>query len=187
MLDTEHDLEAQIMQAYIRGDERAFGSLFRRYAPMLTGYFLRRGLSLSDAQDLVQQTFLQLHRARDQHRAGEPLRPWLFTIARNVSRDHGRRRQRRPETFCDLDRYEAPASDTTHGQGDRARALSLALQQLPHEPRTLLSEHWFEERSFTEIADRDGTHSGTLRVRAHRACQQLRKLLEQSVDFAGAA
>lgn len=178
MFDTQHDIETQIMQAYIRGEERAFEALFRKYARMLHAYFVRRGQSASDAQDLVQQTFLQLHRSRDQYRAGQPLRPWLFTIARNVSHDHGRRRQRRPETICDLDRYEAPQREAGELHTERTRALSLALQQLPRGPRALLKEHWFEERSFSEIADRQGTHSGTLRVRAHRACRELRKLLE---------
>jgi RNA polymerase sigma-70 factor (ECF subfamily) len=184
MFSMEHECEIQLMRAHIRGEERAFEVLFRKYAPVLTGYFQRRGLSTSDAQDLVQQTFLQLHRARDQYREGEPLRPWLFTIARNVSRDHGRRRQRRPETFCDLDQYEAPVREADHLHTERTRALALALEQLPREPRKLLNQHWFEERSFSEIAHREGTHSGTLRVRAHRACLQLRKLLERSPECA---
>ena len=184
MFDTQHQFETQIMQAYIRGEERAFEALFRKYAPVLTGYFLRRGLHASDAQDLVQQTFLQLHRSRDQYRAGESVRPWLFTIARNVSRDHGRRRQRRPETFCDLDRYEAPVREVDRGHDDRAHARALALPRLPREPRAVLKEHWFEERSFTEIADRQGAHSGTLRVRAHRACRELRKLLVHQLECA---
>ena len=171
--------DEQLMRAYIQGDKRAFDALFRAYAAMLLRYFMRQGKRPHDAQDLVQQTFLHLHRSRADFRDGEPLRPWLFTIARNACHDHGRRQQRRPETFCDVDSYEA--HEPTHGSlihTERTRALGQALEQLPAPHRGLLRDHWFEERSWIEIAKRDGQHAGTLRVRAHRACALLRAMLE---------
>lgn len=177
----DHPIEAETMRAYIAGDEQAFSTLFRSYAPVLTGYFLRRGQRAHDVPDLVQQTFLQLHRARHEYRAGEPLRPWLFTIARNVSCDLLRRRQRRPETFCDFDSSEAPqpeAPDST--RGDQVRALSAALARLPEASRALLAEHWFEDRDWTQIASREGISATTLRVRAHRACAELRRWFEST-------
>ena len=51
------------MEAYVRGDQAAFGRLFERYGPVLTRMFAR-DVRPSDAHDLMQQTFLQLHRAR---------------------------------------------------------------------------------------------------------------------------
>jgi RNA polymerase sigma-70 factor (ECF subfamily) len=171
--------DEQRMDAYVRGDDRAFTALFREYASLLFRYFVRQGKRPHEAQDLVQQTFLHVHRSRADYRIGELVRPWLFTIARNVGHDHGRRQQRRPETFCDVDSYEA--SEPTRESlihGERTRALALALEQLPGEHRSLLNEHWIEDRSWTEIAKRDGLHAGTLRVRAHRACLQLRGMLD---------
>src|SRR5262245_36741090 len=91
------------MAAYVAGDQAAFNALFRNYAPVLKRFFVRQGKRQADAQDLVQQTFLHVHRARYEYRTGDALRPWLFTIARNVGHDHGRRQQRRPETWCDLE------------------------------------------------------------------------------------
>jgi RNA polymerase sigma-70 factor (ECF subfamily) len=171
--------DEQGMAAYLQGDQRAFAALFRSYGAMLFRYFVRQGKRPYDAQDLVQQTFLQLHRSRADYRVEEPLRPWLFTIARNVSHDHGRRQQRRPETFCDVDTYEAsgPTRESLI-HAERTRALAIALERLPEEHRDLLNEHWFEERSWTEIAGRDGVHATTLRVRAHRACLQLRGMID---------
>jgi RNA polymerase sigma-70 factor, ECF subfamily len=177
----EHQLEAETMRAYIAGDEQAFSTLFRSYAPVLTGYFLRRGQRAHDVSDLVQQTFLQLHRARHEYRPGEPLRPWLFTIARNVSCDLLRRRQRRPETCCDFDDADAPHTDAPDSsRGDRMRALSAALERLPPASRALLTEHWFEDRDWTQIATREGMSAATLRVRAHRACAELRRWFEST-------
>lgn len=171
--------DEQLMSAYLQGDERAFSALFRRYASMLHRFFVRQGKRADDAQDLVQQTFLHLHRSRADYRLGEPLRPWIFTIARNVGHDHGRRQQRRPETFCDVDSYQAnqPTRESLiHLQ--RTRALAQALERLPGEHRNLLNEHWFEDRSWIEIAKRDGQQAATLRVRAHRACAQLRAMID---------
>ncbi|HKU43036.1 MAG TPA: RNA polymerase sigma factor [Polyangiales bacterium] len=171
--------DEQLMSAYVRGDAAAFNALFRAYAPKLLGYFARQGKRTHDAQDLVQQTFLHVHRSRADYRLGEPLRPWIYTIARNLGHDHGRRQQRRPETFCEVDSYAsaAPASESLiHGQ--RTRVLALALERLPGEHRNLLHEHWFEDRTWSEIAKREGQQAATLRVRAHRACAQLRAMLD---------
>jgi RNA polymerase sigma-70 factor (ECF subfamily) len=171
--------DEDLMAAYLGGDERAFAELFQRNASLLGRFFARRGKRASEAQDLVQETFLHVHRGRNDFRLGERLRPWLFTIARNLCSDHGRRQRRRPEQLADLDLYEAAAGEPFAAvlQAERARALADALSQLSRAERRLLDEHWFEERSFAEIAARDGVQSTTLRVRAHRACVRLRELL----------
>lgn len=174
--------DTEWMAAYVNGEQWAFAELFREYAPLLVRYFTRHGKRASDAQDLTQETFLHLHRARRDFRLGEPLRPWIFTIARNLCHDHGRRQLRRPEALREVDLYEAPQplhDAHTHALAlaERSEALSRALAQLSPPERTLLDEHWFAERSFTEIGARDGVQSSTLRVRAYRACQRLRALI----------
>lgn len=182
------DRENELMSAYLAGDERAFGELFRLYAPVLVRFFMRHGKRLSDAQDLAQDTFLQLHRARADFRAGEPVRPWLFTIARNRCHDHGRRLRRRPEAFCEMDDYEAPQAAHENQAliaAERREALHDALAKLSKPERSLLDEHWFGERAFAEIAARDGVLSSTVRVRAYRACQRLREMI--SVRHSAAA
>jgi RNA polymerase sigma-70 factor (ECF subfamily) len=174
------DREIELMSAYLAGDEHAFGELFRMYAPVLIRFFMRHGKRRSDAQDLTQDTFLQLHRARADFRAGEPLRPWLFTIARNRCHDHSRRVRRRPEASCEVDHYEAPQAEHENQTlivAERSHALHAALAKLPVPERRLLDEHWFGERAFAEIAARDGVQSSTVRVRAFRACQRLREMI----------
>jgi len=170
--------DAELMSAYQSGDERAFAELFRMYTPVLLRYFTRRGKRQHDAQELAQETFLHLHRARADFRQDQALRPWLFTIARNVCRDHSRRKMRRPEAYCEVDAFEAPQQESaeqhTLVRVQRSAALTAALAQLSAPERRLLDEHWFDDRAFSEIAARDGVRSSTLRVRAHRACQRLR-------------
>lgn len=180
--------DAARMEQYVNGDQAAFAELFREYAPVLVRFFVRHGKRPSDAQDLAQETFLHVHRARHDFRAGEALRPWIFTIARNLCHDHGRRQVRRPESFCEVDCYQAPQElEDAHALvlAQRCEALNQALAQLSTADRALLDEHWFADRAFTEIAARHGVQSTTLRVRAHRACHRLRELI--SVRYSAAA
>src|SRR5262245_32980969 len=174
--------DESLMESYVLADDAAaFAELFRRYAPVLSGFFARRGKRSSDAQDLVQETFLHLHRARYDFRQGEAFRPWLFTIARNLSHDHGRRMLRKPEHYADLDLQQAsqpePVAVMLHAE--RTRSLEDALVRLPRAERHLLEEHFWQERSFIEIGARDGVHSTTLRVRAHRTCAKLRAWISE--------
>jgi RNA polymerase sigma-70 factor (ECF subfamily) len=175
------------MEEYVNGNQAAFAELFREYAPVLVRFFVRRGKRLSDAQDLAQETFLHVHRARHDFRAGEALRPWIFTIARNLCHDHGRRQLRRPEALGEVDCYQAPQElEDAHALvlAERSEALNGALDQLSTAERTLLDEHWFCDRAFTEIAAREGVQSSTLRVRAHRACHRLRELISTRYSVA---
>lgn len=168
--------DEELMAAYQFGDERSFDELFRRYAPVLLGYFQRRGKRPEDSRDLAQQTFLHMHRARFDFRPGELLRPWLFTIARNAFIDHCRKQVRRPERFVDVDAHAAPSAPAASrlARAERVTALGGALARLSGKDRALLDAHWFEEHSFEELARRSGVPSNTLRVRAHRACARLR-------------
>ncbi len=83
------------------GDHAAFKELFERYSAQLLRMMRRQIRSDEDARDLVQQTFLHLHRARYDFRLGSALRPWLFTIAMNLRREYFRRQARRPELLGD--------------------------------------------------------------------------------------
>ncbi|MBN1612092.1 MAG: hypothetical protein JW940_36005 [Polyangiaceae bacterium] len=78
--------DEELMLAYRAGDREAFRELFRRYAPRLEPMFRKRVSDPELARDLLQQTFLQLHRARNDYREGAQLRPWLFAIALNLAR-----------------------------------------------------------------------------------------------------
>ena len=74
------------MEAYVAGDAAAFRLIFERYAPLLMRTMLRELYVREEANDLVQQTFLQLHRARADFDAGQKLKPCIFTLAINLTR-----------------------------------------------------------------------------------------------------
>jgi RNA polymerase sigma-70 factor (ECF subfamily) len=170
--------DEDLMLAYAGGNEEAFRTLFARYAPMLIRVLERRVGRAADAQDLAQQTFLQLHRARRDFRAGMRLRPWLITIALNLSRDLLRRRNRRPED--ELEEHTLgvePVAVRALDEADVASRVRAALVQLPSSQREVIELHWFDGLSFAEIAQVCGCTAGAVRVRAHRGYVALRETL----------
>jgi RNA polymerase sigma-70 factor (ECF subfamily) len=85
------------MRAYLAGDAAAFEAIYRRYSRRVYGFFFRALGERATAEDLLQKTFLKLHRARAKYQAGKELGGWIFRIAFNLYRDELRRRRRRPE------------------------------------------------------------------------------------------
>ncbi len=172
--------DEELMAAYVAGDPTAFSALFERYGPMLIRIMRRQMRHDDDAHELVQQTFLQLHRARKDFQQGRKLRPWLMTIAYNLKREHFRRKQRRPEAPLE---YEPPASgrrDPLEQKDDKTRLRS-ALDRLPENQREVIVMHWFEDLSFPEVAEILGLSVSAVKVRAHRGYKALRQALEEGV------
>src|SRR5262245_54061321 len=169
--------DEELMLSYAQGDAASFREIFERYAPMLVRFLSRYVGRAADAQDLTQQTFLQLHRARHDFRAGMRLRPWVMTIALNLSRDLLRRRGRRVETPVDAEVLVAPETALPSDAAEVRRRVRRAVEALPREQREVIELHWFEELPFHEIAAVLGVSAGAARVRAHRAYVALRKEL----------
>ena len=172
--------DEELMTAYVAGDHAAFGDLFKRYAPKLQRV-LGRGLSRREVtEDLVQQTFLQLHRARLDFRPGARVRPWLFTIAFNLRREYFRRLGRRPEAPLELDGRSDPAvGPRGHARADAVQVLQVALSRLPQDQAEVIALHWLEGLSFPEVADLVGASLSAVKVRAHRGYAAMRRFLEE--------
>jgi RNA polymerase sigma-70 factor (ECF subfamily) len=176
--------DEELMQAFADGESSAFGELFQRWAPALVRVAQRQLGARADAEDIVQQTFLQLHRARRDFKPGMKLRPWLFTIALNLCRDLQRYRGRRHETPVEdvVLVAEQPEMNAREAAELQAR-VRLALAQLSAEQRAVIELHWFEELPFGEIATIVGASAGAVRVRAHRGYEALRKSLGAEVGL----
>lgn len=167
--------DESLMMRVGRGDDAAaFAEIFRRYAKRLNGYFLRSTGDIQASQDLVQQTFLQLHRARKDYNDKLPLRPWLYTIAANMRRMHHRRAHRKPEVA-----YEEVHEQSVGPQASTVeqRTVRRAILALPENQRDVLILHWYEGMSMAEVAKILGASTSAVKVRAHRAYKALQGLL----------
>lgn len=174
--------DEELMAAYVAGDAAAFRVLFDRYAGVLFRMVRRRLSSDADARDVVQQTLLQMHRARLDFRSDSRLRPWLFTIAMNLVREQYRKQGRRreqalePELVASAAPVEAPPLE----HSERAERIRAALASLPDQQREVIELHWFEDSPYEEIARIVGASVAAVRVRAHRGYERLRKILPDS-------
>lgn len=168
------------MTAYADGDPSAFERLFAHFAPRIRWLFLRSFQDASVADDLTQQVFLQLHRARHEYTPGAPLAPWLFTIAGRVRRDELRRRSRRPEAQLP-ETWDAPDGSAGPDDGiDRSRTASrirAALEELPEQQRLAIHLHRFEGLGFQEIGAVLGCSAAAAKLRAFRGYERLRRIL----------
>lgn len=171
--------DEELMTRYAEGDRHSFGEIFARWAPRVHGYFLRVTGASGDADDLLQATFLKVHRARAQFRPEMGLRGWLFTIAARVYRDEARRRLRHPSGRDPLEAEELAAPDPGDPvvAGERAMAVRAALAELPESQREVIYLHRFEHMTFAEIAAVLGASEGAVKLRAFRGYEKLREAL----------
>lgn len=163
--------DEQLMLRYQGGDEAAFEALYFRHVEALRSY-LARGLWVQeDAHDLVQRTFVLVHRARRDYDPGRPFRRWLFRIGLNVKRDYMRRKK--PSVALDSDLLDQAAP---RGAAEDREHVQVLVSRLPDDLRELVWRHWICGLSYAAIARRTGSTEGAVKVRAHRAIQLLRRL-----------
>lgn len=172
--------DEELMAAHARGDRAAFDELFRRYAARLL-VVLGRGLRRrEDANDLLQQVFLQLHRHRNDYQSERPFRPWLYTIALNLKRQHLRYHGRRPESELDASLESTLSTPGEQLRFEDRQSLDRALAVLSEEAREVVLLHWFGGLSMAEIGELLGASVSAIKVRSHRAYHSMRQCLERS-------
>lgn len=167
-----------LMARYQAGEAEAFEVLYAKLAGPLRGYLRRMAPLAPDVEDLVQTTFLQLHRARASHQPGRPVRPWLYAIARHVAlmdrRGAGRRAKH--ETLAPAELPEVPVAARDSQVLDRL-TLERALGEIGDAGREAAWLHHVEGLSFREVAAVQGVTETAAKVRAHRALVALRERL----------
>lgn len=167
------------MAAYARGERAAFDLLFTRHATRVYQIAARGMRRPEDAKDLVQQTFLQVHRHRADYDVTRAFRPWLCTIAVNVKRQYLRTKGRRPES--ELDELVERTLAQAPGQHlfENRQLLEMGLRRLTPETAEIVVLHWFGELSMSEIAGVMALSESAVKVRAHRAYEALRQLFAE--------
>lgn len=171
--------EAWIAAISEHRDRRSFAALYRCFAPKIKTYLMRHGMSNSIAEELTQETFLNIWRKADQF---DPSRAtasaWIYTIARNLRVDF-LRRERHPDDRhmdSDVDQPNTPEEDL-HNKQDETR-LRAAMGTLPAEQSNVLRLSFFEEKTHPQIANYLGLPLGTVKSRIRLAAAYLRSLLD---------
>jgi RNA polymerase sigma-70 factor (ECF subfamily) len=182
------DAATRAMDRYAAtGDGAAFAELYDLLAPRLMAFLTRRTRDAARSEDLVQQTFLQMHCARRHFARGAAVTPWAFAIARRLLIDGLRKTARSPAWASEDEGDEAqrPAPDASPDQiaGRRhiARRMSEELARLSENDRTAFELVRCDGLSLAEAAEVLGTTVNAVKLRAFRSCEALRERLGDEV------
>ncbi|MEZ0313771.1 MAG: RNA polymerase sigma factor [Myxococcota bacterium] len=161
----------ELMERYAHGDAAAFEPLYDGLAPRLRGFLRRSVNDAALADDLVQQTFLRMHRGRASFERNGAVLPWAYAIARRLMFDALRSRRRKPETAIPNEELLPSADDPearVAGREDLAK-LAAKLATLPEDHRTAFELVRVEGLSLAEAAAVVGATPAAMKMRAHRA------------------
>jgi RNA polymerase sigma-70 factor (ECF subfamily) len=188
--------DEDLLGRFCRGQTEAFGILVRRYERELYGY-LRRYLGDSSlAEDVFQNTFLQLYLKSSQYEAGRPVRPWLYTIATHQAIDALRRNARhqilsleqKREDGSDgelrnlLDALESrgPAPLDNLTAQERKERVRASVDRLPDFLREVVILAYYQGLKYREIAAILDIPVGTVKSRLHAALVKLQEAWSES-------
>jgi RNA polymerase sigma factor (sigma-70 family) len=180
--------DAQLIAAYIEGDEGAFELLVERHLRAVYSFVARFVGSTDEAEDITQETFLKAWRSARKYRAeASSFKTWVLRIARNSAIDYLRKKKHVPLSAFDTadgqnvlaeitpDERELPSE--TFARAQDVESLSRALQKLHPSAREVLLLHYTNGLTFLEIGDMLGEKANTIKSRHHRAVLQLRSFL----------
>lgn len=169
------DLES-LMCRYQQADEAAARLFIERVSPLLLRYFLVQPSNRRFADDLMQDTWMRIHKARHTWRRGEPVLPWIFAIARHTSLDSYRKSRRVESREILVEELPEPSASVAPS---RTPDLDAMLAALPASQREVILLLKVSGLSIEEVARATASTAGSVRQKAHRAYRTLRALLSR--------
>ena len=190
-IDTRTDEE--LVEDYLEGDVVAFRVIIERYHDALMGFLTRLTGQRQLAEDVFQDTFLQLHQSLETFDSSRRFKPWLFTIAANKGRDALRKIQRRPtvslsatvdesgegRSFVDLMGNDDPDITKNLSNEDLSALVQKAVDRLSPRLREVLLLAYFQRMSYAQIAEVCQIPLGTVKSRLHAAVTGFAKRWEE--------
>jgi len=191
--------DEELLSRFCQGETEAFGVLVRRYERELYGY-LRRYLGDSSlAEDVFQNTFLQLYVKSGQYETGRPVRPWLYTIATHQAIDALRRNGRHQavrldqevaepgegelRTLLEMLESRGPGPLELASEQERRQRVRASVDRLPDFLRQVLVLAYYQGLKYREVADILGIPVGTVKSRLHAALVKLQEAWAESPSF----
>jgi RNA polymerase sigma-70 factor, ECF subfamily len=181
--------DKRLIAECLQGNTEAFGELVRRYQERLYHSVYRLLENAEDAQDVVQEAFLNAYQSLEGFKGDSRFFTWLYRIAVNTAISHKRKHrtkarmemQKNGEHMLDpLDPSEASRPEHALEQAEQQRHVRQALSRLSPEHRAVLVMKEIEGQRYEQMAEILHVPIGTIRSRLHRARLELRELLEKS-------
>jgi RNA polymerase sigma-70 factor (ECF subfamily) len=178
-----------LMDAHVEGNETCFGILIKRYERELYSYLRRLLIDPVLAEDVFQNTFLQVHVKRHLYEQGRPFRPWLYKIATHQAIDAMRRNRRHQQASLNTDHdnagngstgalmdmleCETPSPQMCAERNERRHLVRRAVDNLAEHLRAVIVLSYYQGMKYKEIADILQIPVGTVKSRLHAAINRL--------------
>lgn len=162
------------------GDFDKMGLLYERYYRQLYGYLYNMTRQKESSEDIVQNVFFRMLKYRHSFNGSGEFKSWMYHLARNVLSDHFKKSKKTP-TLGDLHHFEERLEEDQHTDGQiekeqELKVLEQALNNVSEENRELLILCRYQELQYQEIAQILNITEGAVKVRVHRALNQLKSV-----------
>ncbi len=176
MQGQDKNLDAKLIESYIRGDKKSLDVLIGRYFRMIYSFLYSRVGNMADAEDLAQETFLKVWKNIRKFDRNKNFKPWVFQIAKNTSIDFLRKRKEIP-----FSRFEGASGENYFAANlagpqpdlnqnlDNKKVLAAATAGISPEDQKILRLHKQETLTFREISELLGKPVNTVKSRYRRA------------------
>lgn len=186
--------DEDLMEFFQAGKETAFNELVRRYNDRLHNFLYRYTQNHQDCEDLVQETFLRVHKSRHSYERIAKFSTWMYTIAINLSKSLYKKKSRMSlvsihKDASDEDSYEMILEDDVILQDEKLHqknsmeALQAALDSLQDEFREVVVLRDIEQLSYEEISEKLDVPMGTVKSRINRGRVQISHKIKNYVDL----
>ena len=187
--------DADVVQASLDGDDRAFGELVRRYDQRLLNFVYRTIGDRERSEDLIQETFVRVYRHLHRFEQSKKFSTWIYTISSNLAKNELRNRSRNPlvlfqtikKNWSTDDRpleWEDPKykpDDLYRKRFLRAR-VEEAVEELPKHHRMVFVLRELEGKTYEEIAEITECNLGTVKSRLNRARNNFAKIIAPMIE-----
>jgi RNA polymerase sigma-70 factor, ECF subfamily len=181
-LSSDSSIAVHLIEQVANQDREAFSQLYDRFSSLVFTLAMRMLKARSDAEDLLQEVFVQIWRQAENYSAerGSP-EAWIINIARSRAIDKIRSIRRMEKSLVlTEDPARAEARNNVEGSAAESEArltMSSALMNLPESQRRVLELAYFDGFTQSEIAERLGEPLGTIKTRMRSGIQRLRDIL----------
>ena len=187
--------DVALIQRVLTGDENAFESLVRKYQKQVHALAFRKTGNFQTAEDITQETFLRVHQNLTTLNDPTKFSGWLYAIANHLCIAWHRKNRLQTEALQEIyiseieteaySRYIARehAKTTAEARHDLVKSL---LTKLKERDREVITLHYFEEMTSSEIGEFLGIPENTIKSRLHRARQQLKQyesMIQEALDI----
>lgn len=190
--------DEQLLADFLAGHEDAFTSLVGRYSHELFQFVARFVRNAAVAEDVVQESFIQVHQSGAGFDPQRRFRPWLFTIAANKARDHLRGRSRKREVSLSFNQGasesneelnylhflsgEDEAPDRRLEQAEEQEIVKRIVSKMPDHLREVLVLGYYQRMPYKEIAEVLNIPLGTVKSRLHAAVNHFAEVYRREVE-----